>query len=234
MKTTFAALALMASSAKATAPIYPQNCFEWNNKMWKGVPRNEDPVWTECGLEECLLCPEIDTVEMAEGIIMGALDLNAEDVVGGKLQDCLMDAEIVLLDVVSGIQDVITMHNEQGVKMLIWQVGAAIYELKEVLADCVPFAEIYQNKEASFLETEHTQALYSLDIMANILENPLELEISEESLEINGNEILTDIKLAEESFEESQWGNVGYYLGDAAKSVIGGPKSLEQISGMLE
>ena len=103
MKTTFAALALMATSAKGSAPIYPQNCFEWNNKMWKGVPRNEDPVYTECGLEDCVLCPEIDTIEMAEGMIMGALDLDAEDVVGGKLQDCLMDAEIVLLDVVSGI-----------------------------------------------------------------------------------------------------------------------------------
>ena len=45
--------------------------------MWEGVPRKNDPVWTECGLEECILCPEIDTVEMAEGLLMGALDLDA-------------------------------------------------------------------------------------------------------------------------------------------------------------
>ena len=70
-----ASLVLMAASAKA--PTYPKNCFEWNNKMWEGVPRNEDPVWTECGLEECILCPEIDAVEMAEGLLMGALDLDA-------------------------------------------------------------------------------------------------------------------------------------------------------------
>jgi hypothetical protein len=31
-------------------------CFEWNNQMWTGVARNEDPFFTECGLEECLRC----------------------------------------------------------------------------------------------------------------------------------------------------------------------------------
>ena len=216
----------MAASAK--------ECFEWNNKMWKGVPRNEDPVWTECGLEECILCPEVDSIELGEGILMGALDLNSEDFVDGKLQDCLMDAEIVLLDVVSGLEDVITMHNEQGVKMLLWSLGAALVELKEVLHDCVPFAEIYQNKEASFLETEHTEALYSFDIMTDILQNPLEFKQEDDTLQINGNEILQDIQLAEKSFEEFKWGNAGYYLGDVSKSVLAGPKSLEQIQGILE
>ena len=36
----------------------PEGCFEWNKKWWVGVPRNDDPVWTECGLEECILCEE--------------------------------------------------------------------------------------------------------------------------------------------------------------------------------
>ena len=126
------------------------------------------------------------------------------------------------------------MHNEQGVKMLLWSLGAALVELKEVLHDCVPFAEVYEKKEASFLETEHTTALYGFDLMADILENPLQFESRDDTLTVNGNEILADIQLAERSFEEYKWGNAGYYLGDAAKSVLGGPKSLEQIQGMLE
>lgn len=27
--------------------------------MWKGVPRNEDPVYTVCGLEECIPCDDV-------------------------------------------------------------------------------------------------------------------------------------------------------------------------------
>jgi hypothetical protein len=53
--------------------------------MWKGVPRNEDPVWTECGLDECIECQEIDEIEMIEGIMMGALDFKAEDFVDGSI-----------------------------------------------------------------------------------------------------------------------------------------------------
>jgi hypothetical protein len=26
--------------------------------MWKGVARADDPVYTECGLEECILCDD--------------------------------------------------------------------------------------------------------------------------------------------------------------------------------
>ena len=33
-------------------------CFEWNKQMWLGEPRNEDPVLSACGLEECIKCPK--------------------------------------------------------------------------------------------------------------------------------------------------------------------------------
>jgi hypothetical protein len=55
-----------------------------------------------------------------------------------------MDAEIVLLDFVSGLSDVVTMHDEEGVKMFFWQLGAAIVELKEVLIDCDPFKSVFE------------------------------------------------------------------------------------------
>ena len=53
--------------------------------MWMGVARNEDPVWTECGLEECIQCKEVDALELVEGFMIGSLDLDAEDFVDGKL-----------------------------------------------------------------------------------------------------------------------------------------------------
>ena len=31
-------------------------CFEWNWLMWEGIPRNENPAYTICGLETCIPC----------------------------------------------------------------------------------------------------------------------------------------------------------------------------------
>jgi hypothetical protein len=38
----------------------PDNCFLANEQLWEGVPNSVfQVVWTsECGLEECIPCPE--------------------------------------------------------------------------------------------------------------------------------------------------------------------------------
>jgi hypothetical protein len=177
---------------------------------------------------------EVDALELTEGFLLGALNLEVADF-DSKLQDCLMDAMIVLLDAVSGIEDLITMHNEKGVEMFFWQLGAAIVEIKEVLKDCDPFTQIYENKksEDDFLTFESTHALNNLDMMSIILKNPKELSSTDDTLEINGNNIYSDLSSAIEEYKEQRWGNAGFYIGQATQSILGGEQSYEQITGMF-
>ena len=48
MKSTLVSSFMLLASGK--------ECFEWNNQMWEGVARKDDPVYTVCGLEECNPC----------------------------------------------------------------------------------------------------------------------------------------------------------------------------------
>ena len=134
-----------------------------------------------------------------------------------------MDAMIVLLDVVSGIEDLLTMHNEEGAKMFLWQLGAAIVELKEVLGDCDPFTQMYTEvSDEEYLHAEYTHALNNLDLMSIIYKNPMQFSSTDDALEINGNDIFSDISHAIKEYQAQNWGNTGFYLGNASKSILGG------------
>ena len=37
-----------------------EECFEWNGQMWQGTPRNDNPAYTVCGLDECIPCSNGD------------------------------------------------------------------------------------------------------------------------------------------------------------------------------
>ena len=49
-------LAPRTNQKKRTIKSEPKKCFKWNNKMWEGIPRTNNPAFTECGLDKCVPC----------------------------------------------------------------------------------------------------------------------------------------------------------------------------------
>ena len=82
---------------------------------------------------------------LAEGMLAGALDIDILTI--SKLKLCLTDAEIVLLDVATGLKD-LTKFDMQGLMMFVDSIGAAFYEFLHMLEhDCNPFDKMEDKAE---------------------------------------------------------------------------------------
>ena len=162
-----------------------------------------------------------NTLELAEGFLVGAFDMKESVIVKGNLQFCGEDLKTALVDVASGIRDLssLDMH---GLSMFTDSLGAAFWKMGEVLEDCDPFKKIAGSKEA----------LQELAYMHTVFTKPSDFEAKTSlprNLKINKLDIWYLMARAGKDALENDWGNAGYDIGQAARKVIGTPVSLEQI-----
>ena len=123
------------------------------------------------------------------------------------------------MDVATGILDLKSL-DMAGLMDFVNSVGNAFYKLGEALQDCDPFVS-EAGSDAAFKKLLH---------MHMILSNPDNLvAVQGKNLYVNGNNILPDLFSAEREFEEGEWGNAGYFLGEAAKRSLAGEQSFHQL-----
>ena len=126
---------------------------------------------------------------------------------------------MVLLDVVSGVMQ-LESFDMAGLMDFVHSLGAAYYRIGEALQDCDPFM-----KEAG--SDEAFKKMVHLDL---ILKNPDHIAaVSGKNLYVNGNNILPDLLSAERELKDGEWGNAGYFLGEAAKRTLGGEDTFHQL-----
>ena len=80
-----------------------------------------------------------DYYKMTEGMMM-AVGYTPEQIVEGNFQFCVVDAETILIDVATGIQD-LAKFDMADLMDFVHSLGAAYYKLGEALHDCVPFTK---------------------------------------------------------------------------------------------
>ena len=167
---------------------------------------------------------------------MGALDLDGADFINPKWKVCFYDAEDALLDVATGIRD-LTSFNMEGVTKFVYSMGAAFWALDDALKDCTWFIDLEKKKQeervtmyvlAGEKEDPTKYTLQTVESIAAILQFPNNFEaVVGKSVKVNGVELFDDLEKAHEEYELKNWGNVGYYVGDAARHVISSKESYE-------
>ena len=156
--------------------------------------------------------------DMTQGMMMG-LGYSPEQIVNGKFQFCVVDAETILIDVASGVAD-LAKFDMADLMDFVHSLGAAYYKLGEALQDCLPFTS-EEGSENAFKKISHVKL---------ILEDPKSLVIvANKNLYVNGNNIYPELLSAQREFNEGEWGNAGYFLGEAAKKSLHGKDSFEQL-----
>ena len=150
-----------------------------------------------------------DFHEMAQGVVVGAFNLSPYEV-ETNLQWCLVDAETILIDVAEGVEDILSF-DKLGFEKFISSLGAAYYKLGEALEDCLPFTEM----------EDFNSSVEIINQMSMILQSPKSINFEKNKMEVNGFNLLTDLLSAKNAMDEGTWGNAGYFLGEAARDVLG-------------
>ena len=61
--------------------------------------------------------------------------------------------------------------------------------------------------------------------MHMVLSSPKSIDF----MQVNGFNLLTDLLNSKNAMDEGTWGNAGYFLGEAARDVLGTKETLEQL-----